>query len=132
LIKDNPDFINNVEGVREFNTILSALDHKTARKITNELLSKSTVGGSCTAEVETGGSCTGKTANTANYYSAQTTSASLPLAYKDLYKTLDKKGVILDKILTPHKEASTKTHVVEKGNTFWGSLQYFIVDTYPL
>lgn len=119
LIKDNPDFITNVEGVREFNTILSALDHKTARKITNELLSKSTVGGSCTAEVETGGSCTGEIANTANYYSAQTTSASLPLAYKDLYKTLDKKGVILDRDLTPHKNVGAKKHIVEKGDTVW-------------
>ena len=91
------------------------------RKIIEELLSfKNTAAGSCTVDVETGGSCTGETSFTTNDYTTQSTFTSQPPAYKSLFKTLDKKGIILDKILTPYKEASTKTHVVEKGNTFWG------------
>ena len=90
------------------------------RKIIEELLSfKNTAAGSCTVDVETGGSCTAETSFTTNDYTTQSTFASQPPAYKSLFETLDKKGIILDGDLNPNKKVGAKTHVVEKGDTVW-------------
>jgi len=40
--------------------------------------------------------------------------------YSTLYRTLDKKGVILDEVLSRYTEISSKTHTVEDRETFWG------------
>ena len=90
------------------------------RKIIEELLSfKNTAPSSCTVDVETGGSCTAETSFTTNDYTTQSTFTSQPPAYKSLFETLDKKGIILDGDLNPNKKVGAKTHVVEKGDTFW-------------
>jgi hypothetical protein len=91
-----------------------------AEYINTNLSFKNTAAAFCTVDVETSGSCTAETSFTTNDYTTQSTFTSQPPAYKSLFETLDKKGIIIDKILTLYKEASTKTHVVEKGNTFWG------------
>ena len=127
LIKDNPNFVSNTEGLNEFNKILSVLDRNVAKKITNELLSKNTAAGSCTAEVETGGSCIGE--NSYNYFNkyGNYEEESSPLthgvlqtsSYKDLYKTLDKKGLILDRPFIYTKEKEISPYTVNKGDTIW-------------
>ena len=124
LIKDNPNFVSNTEGLNEFNRILSVLDRNVAKKITNELLSKNTAAGSCTAKVETGGSCKAENLDDiqgkGTYFN--------PSVVQKLYQTLDKKGIILDRAIisdyttqgsSAHEDINSKTHVVEKGDTFW-------------
>ena len=124
LIKDNPNFVSNTEGLNEFNRILSVLDRNVAKKITNELLSKNTAAGSCAAEVETGGSCKAENLDDiqgkGTYFN--------PDEVQKLYQTLDKKGIILDRSIisddirqssSAHEDLSSKTHVVEKGDTVW-------------
>jgi hypothetical protein len=71
LIKDHPNFRGNEEGLEKFNKIISELDTDVAKELLSRFMPKNFAGGSCKAQVETGGSCAPDDSFSTNDYHSQ-------------------------------------------------------------
>jgi len=111
--KKQLDFSSN-DAMNRFDEILQYQDKNTIKKVAEVLFSQKTEKNSCTAEVETGGSCKAENLDDiqgkGTYFN--------PDEVQKLYQTLDKKGIILDRSVI-YSETSGSAHKVEKGDTFW-------------
>jgi len=124
FIRDNPDFTKTESGANKINQILSKADQDLVRKVANLLFPEEVREDSCKAEANTGGSCKAENLDDiqgkGTYFN--------PDEVQKLYKTLDKKGIILDRPIisddirqssSAHEDLNSKTHVVRYGETVW-------------